>query len=66
MAEDHKVGVRDARRDSMSMLKDLESEGGIGKDDRRRADTQVQDLTDSFTAKIDEVAAGKEKEVLEV
>jgi ribosome recycling factor len=66
IAEGHKVGVREARRDSLAMLKDLESDSGLGKDDRHRADKQVQDLTDSFTAKIDEVAAEKEKEVLEV
>jgi len=66
MAEDHKVGVREARRDSIAMLKDLESEGGLGKDDRHRADKQVQDLTDGFIAKIDELCAEKEKEVLEV
>lgn len=66
MAEDHKIGVRETRRDSIAMLKDLENEGGLGKDDRRRADKQVQDLTDRFTAKIDDLAAEKEREVLEV
>ena len=59
-------GVREARRDSIAMLKDLENEGGLGKDERHRADKQVQDLTDSFTAQIDGVAAEKENEVLEV
>jgi ribosome recycling factor len=66
MAEDHKVSVREARRDSIAMLKDLENEGGLGKDERHRADKQVQDLTDSFAAQIDDVGAEKEKEVLEV
>jgi ribosome recycling factor len=66
LAEDHKVGVRDARRDSLAMLKDLENEGGLGKDDRHRGEKQVQDLTNSFIAKIDDLCAEKEKEVLEV
>jgi ribosome recycling factor len=66
MAEEHKVGVREGRRDGISMLKDLESEGGLGKDDRHRAEKSVQDLTDKFIAKVDELTAEKEKEVLEV
>lgn len=65
MAEDHKVGVREGRRDAISMLKDLESDG-LGKDDRHRAEKSVQDLTDEFIAKVDALTAEKEKEVLEV
>ncbi len=65
MAEDHKVGVREGRRDAIAMLKDLESDG-LGKDDRHRAEKSVQDLTDEFTAKVDQLTAEKEKEVLEV
>ncbi len=40
------MGVREGRRDALSMLKDLESEGGLGQDDRHRAEKSVQDLTD--------------------
>jgi ribosome recycling factor len=65
LAEDHKVGVREGRRDALSMLKDLQSDG-LSEDDRRRAEKQVQDLTDDFVKKIDETSAQKEKEVLEV
>jgi ribosome recycling factor len=65
MAEEHKVGVREGRRDAIAMLKDLEGDG-LGKDDRRRAEKTVQDLTDQFIAKVDELTAEKEKEVLEV
>jgi ribosome recycling factor len=66
MAEDHKVGLREGRRDAISMLKDLENEGGLGKDDRRRAEKSVQDLTDQCSTRVDELTAEKEKEVLEV
>lgn len=65
MAEDHKVGVRDGRREAISLLKDLESEG-LGKDERHRAEKSVQDLTDEFITKVDELTADKETEVLEV
>jgi ribosome recycling factor len=64
-SEEHKVGVREARRDALSMLKDLEKEG-LPSDDRHRAEKQVQDLTDDYVKKIDEMSAQKEKEVLEV
>ena len=65
-AEGHKVGVREGRRDAIAMLKDLESDSGLGQDDRRRAEKKVQDLTDESIAKIDALTAEKEKEVLEV
>ena len=65
LAEDHKVGVRDGRREALSMLKELETDG-LGKDDRRRAEKSVQDLTDEFIARVDGLTAEKEKEVLEV
>lgn len=65
-AEDHRVGVRESRRDAVSMLKDLESDGTLPQDDRHRAEKAVQDLTDEFVKKIDELCAQKEKEVLEV
>ena len=65
-AEDHRVGVREGRRDAVSMLKDLESDGTLPQDDRHRAEKSVQDLTDEYVKKIDELCAQKEKEVLEV
>ncbi len=65
-AEDHRVGIREGRRDAVSMLKDLESDGTLPQDDRHRAEKSVQDLTDDYVKKIDELCAQKEKEVLEV
>jgi ribosome recycling factor len=65
VAEDHKVGIREARRDSLSMLKDLEGDG-LSSDDRRRAEKRVQDLTDEQVARIDEMSQAKEQEVLQV
>lgn len=66
MAEEHKIGVRDARRGAMEMVKELEDDGTISTDDKRRVEKQVQDLTDDHVKKIDEMIAHKEKEVLEV
>ncbi|MEZ4278016.1 MAG: ribosome recycling factor [Myxococcota bacterium] len=65
IAEEHKVRIRDARRDALALLKDLE-EDGLSKDDRHRAEKRVQDLTDEFGKKVDELTAQKEKDVLEV
>ena len=66
LAEDHKVGVREARRDALSMLKDLEGEGAVPADDRRREEKRIQALTDDFVKKIDETTSQKEEEILEV
>lgn len=66
MAEDHKVGVREARRDALSMLKDLESEGSVPADDKRREEKRMQSLTDDFVKKIEEMIQQKEEEILQV
>jgi len=65
-AEDHRIGVREGRRDALALLKELESDGGVPKDECKRAEKRVQDLTDEYVKKIDEMTAQKEKEVLEV
>jgi ribosome recycling factor len=66
LAEDHKVGVREARRDALSMLKDLESEGSLPQDDRRQGEKKMQSLTDDFIKKIEEMTEQKEEEILQV
>ncbi len=64
-AEDHKVGVRDARREAVSELKRLES-GGLSKDERHRAEKSVQELTDASIKKIEAGTAAKEEDILKV
>jgi ribosome recycling factor len=66
LAEDHKVGVREARRDALAMVKDLESEGSVPADDRKREEKRIQTLTDEHIQKIDEMKAAKEAEILQV
>ncbi|MCK5836711.1 MAG: ribosome recycling factor [Desulfobacula sp.] len=66
ICEDYKVAVRNIRRDSNEMLKDLQKEGDISEDDSFKGQKQVQDLTDQYTRKLDEIFLAKEKEILEV
>jgi len=65
-AEDAKVAVRNIRRDAIDALKKLEKDKQISEDELKRAEKDVQDATNHHVAKIDEVFAHKEKEVLEV
>ncbi len=66
LAEDHKVGVREARRDALSLLKDLEGGGSIPQDERHQAEKKIQGLTDDYAKKIEEMSAQKEEEILQV
>jgi len=66
LAEDHKVGVREARRDALALIKDLETEGSVPADDRRREEKRIQTLTDEHIQKIEEMKISKEEEILQV
>lgn len=66
LAEDGRVAVRNVRRDVMKDLKELVHEGEVGEDAERRAEEQVQKLTDQFVKEIDALLAKKEEEILEV
>ncbi len=66
LAEDHKVGVREARRDALAMLKDLEGDGSLPADDRRREEKRVETLTQEHVQKIDDMKQQKEEEILQV
>ena len=65
-AEDAKIAVRNIRRDANEGLKKLLKDKSISEDDERRAQDDVQKLTDRFVAEIDKLVAEKEKEVLTV
>jgi ribosome recycling factor len=65
-AEEAKVAVRNIRRDAIDKLKKLEKDKQISEDELKKTEKQVQDHTDLHVAKIDEVLAHKEKEVMEV
>jgi ribosome recycling factor len=66
LAEEAKVGLRTARREANEMLKELTDSSDITEDDERQGLKKVQDLTDKFTAQVDEIVGKKEKEILEV
>jgi ribosome recycling factor len=66
IAENGRVAVRNVRRDIMHDLRDLKKEGEVGEDEEKRAETELQKLTDARVAEIDSFLAGKEEEILEV
>lgn len=66
IAEEGRIAVRNIRRDANESLKLLEKEHEISEDDRRRAQQQVQEVTDKCVEEIDEMLKNKEKEVMEV
>ena len=66
LAEEAKVALRSSRRESNEMLKELTSSGDISEDDERVGLKKVQDLTDKYTAIVDDLLAKKEKEVMDV
>ena len=65
MSEDHKVAVRNLRRDANDMIKELKKEGEISEDEAYKAQDQVQQITDDHIKLIDEINNKKEKEILE-
>lgn len=65
-AEDAKIAVRNIRRDANEVLKKLLKDKVISEDDERRAQEDVQKLTDKFVTEIDKMIIEKEKEVLTV
>ncbi len=66
LAEDTKIALRNIRRDAIDSLKKLEKDKQISEDDLKRAEKDVQDVTNVYVAKVDEVVAAKEKEVMEI
>ena len=65
-AEGGRVAVRNIRRDAMHDVKELLKEKMIGEDEERRAETEIQTITDKYVAEIDEVLAVKEAELMEI
>jgi ribosome recycling factor len=65
-AESAKVAVRHVRRDGMDILKRMEKDQHLSKDDHARMDGEVQKVTDQHIAEIDQMLATKEKEILTV
>jgi ribosome recycling factor len=65
-AENAKVAVRNLRRDANHHLKDLLKQKAVSEDDERRAQDEIQKLTDKFIAEIDKMLAAKEADLMAV
>ena len=65
VAEDHRVALRNIRRDANEHLKKLMKDKTISEDEERRALDEMQKMTDGYIGKIDAVSKGKEKEILD-
>ncbi len=66
MAEDAKIAVRNVRKESNNRVKRLEKEKEISEDESKKAQEQIQKLTDEHIAKIDEAFKAKEADILKV
>jgi ribosome recycling factor len=65
-AEEARIAIRNIRRDSIRNLRDFEDEKMITEDDLHRGEEEVQEITDNYTKKIEEVCERKESEIMEV
>jgi len=65
MGEEGKISIRNHRREANDMLKELKKEKEISEDELFKSNEEVQKITDEFIKKIDEVTAGKSKEIME-
>lgn len=66
IAEDHRVAMRNVRRDANENLKKLLKDKAISEDDERRALEETQKLTDGSIGKLDQAVKAKEKEIMEL
>ena len=65
IGEEHKVAVRNIRRDGNEMLKTFKKDGDISEDEAFKAQEEIQKTTDAFIRRIDDTVKLKEKEILE-
>ncbi len=66
MGEEFKVSVRGIRRDSLEKLKAMKKNNEITEDDQANGEKKMQTLTDKYCKEIDDLAAAKEKEIMEL
>ena len=64
--ENGKVAIRNIRRDGMDYIKKLKKDSAITEDEQKKAEKDLQDLTDKYIKKVDEACATKEKELMEL
>ena len=65
-AEESKVAIRNIRRDAVDTFKKAQKKSEITEDDLKKAEKDIQEMTDKYTKKIDELCAAKEKELMAI
>ena len=65
-AEESKVAIRSIRRDCIEKLKAMKKSSEITEDDLKDGENELQKITDKFVKEIDDIAAKKQKEVMEI
>jgi ribosome recycling factor len=65
-AEEARVSIRHVRRDGIDVLKKLLKDKAVSEDDEKRLAGEVQKITDAHISEVDQVLAGKEKEIMQV
>ncbi len=66
IAEEAKVAIRQIRRDSIEKIKTMKKNSEITEDDQKDGEIELQKITDEFIKKIDEIAAAKTAEIMEI
>ncbi|MBT4511227.1 MAG: ribosome recycling factor [Chloroflexi bacterium] len=64
-AEDGKISIRNIRRSGLEKLRDMEKTKEISEDEEKRAEKQLQEITDKYIGNVDEVEKNKENDVME-
>ena len=65
-AEEARIAIRNARRDANSEVEKLVKEDNLPEDDKRRAEDEIQKVTDSYIGKVDDILKAKEDEVMSI
>ena len=65
-AEENRIVIRNVRRDANDAIKKLEKEKSISEDEAKKAQDDMQKLTDKFIKEVDSIMGSKEKEIMEV
>lgn len=65
-AEEGKIALRNLRRDAIESIRSTQKAGDVSEDEARRGQEDVQELTEKYTARIDEIADAKKQDILRV
>ena len=66
MGEEAKVAIRNVRREANDKVKAMKKDSELTEDEAKRADKNIQDMTDKFIKEVDTVTAAKSREIMEI